>query len=261
MGASAAYQLARLVREQGMSLEVTLLERGRENSPTGSSAGESRISRKTSFENTEVIPAMTVRSNAVLHALGAVEPSRTVILGNNPRYIDQAVRAAVSSGVRHAPATALRKSLSYVRIEGLTGLVEAPMDASGDGAGIINPRLAVQRLLENVAGAGVTARFDTAVHSLRERRDGKVEVTLVGGETLLADKVIAASGVWNDRLVGAASPASLHTKAKVLKVFWFKVPRRDRVRGLPEFHLQGQRRCRVRRPAPTVCDGAPGLRF
>ena len=38
--------------------------------------------------------------------------------------------------------------------------------------------------------------------------------------------------MWNDRLIGAASAASMHTKAKVLKVFWFKV--RDDF-GLDEF--------------------------
>ncbi len=245
MGASAAYQLARAIREENAPVEVTLLERGRENSPAGSSAGESRISRKTSFENAEVIPAMTVRSNAVLHALGAVEPSQTVILGNNPRYIDGALKTAASSGVRHAPVADLRKSLSYVRTKGLTGLVEAPMDASGDGAGVINPRLAVRRLLERATESGVTVRHDTAVGSLTERGDGRVEVALADGDRLLADRVIAASGVWNDRLIGAATPASLHTKPKVLKVFWFKV--RDeaafahfpnfifKIKGGPEF--------------------------
>ena len=235
MGASAAYELARLIREEDAPVQVTLLERGRENSPAGSSAGESRISRKTSYENAEVIPAMTVRSNAVLYALGAVEPSRSVILGNNPRYIDGAVRAAVGSGVRHAPVADGSKSLADVRTEGLAGVVEAPMNASGDGAGIINPRLAVRRLLERAAESGVVVRHDTAVGSLRERGDGRVEVALDGGDTLLADGVIAASGVWNDRLIGAAVPASLHTKAKVLKVFWFKVRDEAAFADFPNF--------------------------
>ena len=157
-----------------------------------------------------------------IYELEAVEPSRTVILRNNPRYIDQAGKAAASSGVRQAPVSDLHKSLSYLNTAGLTGLVEARMDLSGDGAGIINPRLAVQRLLESAAQTGVTVRFDVAVRSLHERADGKIEIALNGGETLLADKVITASGVWNDRFIGAATPASLDTKAKVLKGFWFK---------------------------------------
>ena len=223
MGASAADRLPLLAREIGGDVQVTILERGREDAPAGSSAGESRISRKTSFENADVIPAMTVRSNAALYALGAVEPSRTVILGNNPRYIDGALRAAASCGVAHAPISDLAKSVSYVNTDGLRGLVEAPMDASGNGSGIINPRVAVRARLPRAAGNGVTVRFGAAVRSLTERGDGTIEFALDSGETLAADKVIAASGVWNDPLVGTASPASLHTKAKVLKVFWFKL--------------------------------------
>ncbi len=222
MGASAADRLLRLARESGESVQVTVLERGRADAPGGSSAGESRISRKTSFENSEVLPAMTVRSNAVLYELGAVEPSRTVILGNNPRYIDQALRAAAGCGVTHTPVADLAKSFAYVQADGLRGLVEAPMDASGDGSGIINPRVAIRKLLARAMENGAVVRFETAVRSLAER-DGGVELALDGDETLRADAVIAASGVWNDPLIGAASPAALHTKAKVLKVFWFKL--------------------------------------
>ena len=176
MGASAAYRLPQLAREDDTEVQVTVLERGAENRSTGSSAGESRITRKTSFENAEVIPAMTVRSNAVLHALGAVEPSRTVILGNNPRYIEQAARAAVGSQVSHAQVADLAGSMPYVNTTGLDGLVEAPLDAAGDGAGIINPRLAIRGLLAGAAGSQATVRFGTAVHSLSERRDGKIEI-------------------------------------------------------------------------------------
>ena len=82
---------------------------------------------------------------------------------------------------------------------------------------------------------GLAVRFDTTVRSLRERRDGKVEVAFDGGQGLLADKVVAAGSVWNDRLVGAASPASLGTKAKVLKVFWFKVRDEGAFADLPNF--------------------------
>ncbi len=235
MGASAADQLLRLAREAGRAVRVTVLERGAENSLAGSSAGESRISRKTSFENAEVIPAMTVRSNAALHALGAVDPSRTVILGNNPRYIDSAMKVAASCGAAHAPLSDLSKSVAYVNTDGLRGLVEAPMDASGDGSGIINPRAAVQVLLDRAGGNGAAVRFNAVVRSLTERGDGTVELALEGGETLLADVVIAASGVWNDPLIGAASPASLHTKAKVLKVFWFKLKEGIELGDFPNF--------------------------
>ena len=234
MGASAAYGLSRLVREAGRDVRVTVLERGRADTLLGSSAGESRISRKTSFENAETIPAMTVRSNATLHALGAVEPSRTVILGNNPRYIDGAMRAAASCAVVHAPISDLAKSLAYVNTGGLRGLVEAPMDASGDGSGIINPRVAVRALLAQAAEDGVTVRFGASVRSLVER-GGAVELTLDGGEKFTADAVIAASGVWNDPLVGAASAAALGTKAKVLKVFWFRFKDGVEAGDLPNF--------------------------
>ena len=169
MGAAAADRLSALARESGAAVQVTVLERGRENAPTGSSAGETRISRKTSFENADVIPAMTVRSNAALYELGAVEPSRTVILGNNPRYIDGAIQAAASCGVAHAPVADLAKSVSYVNTDGLRGLVEAPMDASGDGSGIINPRVAIRKLLARAAENGVDVRHGTAVRALVER--------------------------------------------------------------------------------------------
>ncbi len=235
MGAAAADRLSALARESGAAVQVTVLERGQENAPTGSSAGETRISRKTSFENADVIPAMTVRSNAALYELGAVEPSRTVILGNNPRYIDGAIQAAASCRVAHAPVADLAKSVSYVNTDGLRGLVEAPMDASGDGSGIINPRVAIQKLLARAAANGVEVRHGTAVRALVERGDGTVELTLDRGETLLADKVIAASGVWNDPLAGAASPTSLHTKAKVLKVFWFKLQAGIELGDFPNF--------------------------
>ena len=235
MGAAAADWLPRLACETGRAVQVTVLERGKEDAPAGSSAGETRISRKTSFENAEVIPAMTVRSNAALYSLGAVEPSRTVILGNNPRYIDLAMQAATSCGAAHAPLSDLSKSVAYVNTDGLRGLVEAPMDASGDGSGIINPRAAVRALLARAAGNGVTVRFGTAVRSLTEHGDGSIELKLDGGETLLADAVIAASGVWNDPLVGAASPASRHTKAKVLKVFWFKLKDGIELGDFPNF--------------------------
>ena len=110
MGASAAFQLSRRLREEGAPVEVTVLERSRENSPTGSSAGEARISRKTSFENAGVIPAMTVRANAVLHELGAVEPSRTVILGNNPATSTRRARRrrVPACGTRRCPICANR---------------------------------------------------------------------------------------------------------------------------------------------------------
>ena len=81
----------------------------------------------------------------------------------------------------------------------------------------------------------MTVRFEAAVRSLRERPDNRIELTLDHGETLVVDKVIAASGVWNDPLIGAATPASLHTKAKVLKVFWFKARDEGVFDDLPNF--------------------------
>ena len=234
MGAAAAYHLSLLAREGSAKIQVTVLERGRKDQLTGSSAGESRISRKTSFENADVIPPMTVCSNAVLYALGAVESCRTVIVGNNPRYIDQAMKAAESSQVAHVPLADLAESVPYVNTAGLSGLVEAPMDASGDGAGIINPRLAVRRLLEKAEANHVTMRYETAVRSVVEH-DGKVELTLDGGEILLADRVIAASGVWNDPFIGAATSGALLTKAKVLKVFWFKLKEEFDLGDFPNF--------------------------
>lgn len=235
MGASAAYRLSRLAREEDAKVQITVLERGQKDHLTGSSAGESRISRKTSFENAEVIPGMTVRSNAVLHELGAVEPCRTVILGNNPRYIDQAMLAAECSRVACAPLADLRESVPYVNTAGLSGLVEAPMDSSGEGAGVINPRLAVRRLLEETETNHATVRYETSVRSVVEQVSGRVELTLDSGEIVCADRVIAASGVWNDPFVGEATTASMHTKAKVLKVFWFKLKENCDLGDFPNF--------------------------
>ncbi len=261
MGAAAADRLPALARESGVPVQVTILERGAENAPAGSSAGESRISRKTSFEDAEVIPGMTVRSNAALYALGAVEPARTVILGNNPRYIDGALRAAVGCQVAHAPLDDLAKSVAYVNTDGLRGLVEAPMDEGGDGSGIINPRVAIRALLARAAANGVTVRYGTGVRSLVERGDGTVELALDSGETLCADRVIAASGVWNDPLVGAASPASLHTRAKVLKVFWFKLKDGSEPGDFPNFIFKVKGGAEFAAAHPGFAAAHPGYDF
>ena len=60
---------------------------------------------------------------------------------------------------------------------------------------------------------------------------------------IIADKVISAAGVWNDPLIGAASPGSLYTRPKVLKVFWFKLSKQANPTDFPNliFKIKGGR--------------------
>lgn len=235
MGAAAAYRLSLIVQAECANVHITLLERGEKDFSTGSSAGETRITRKTSFENSDVIPEMTMWSNSVLYQLGAIEPSQTVILGNNPRYINQAITAAVNSQVIHTPLAQAALSIPYIHTKGLDGIIEAQMDEDGNGSGIINPRVAIRQMLQKAEQSGVALKFQTIVDSIVENSDGRIDVHLKSGETIRADKVIAAASVWNDNLVGAPTPASLYTKAKVLKVFWFKFREETNLKEFPNF--------------------------
>ena len=204
---------------------------------------------------------MTVRSNAALYALGAVEPSRTVILGNNPRYIDGAIRAAASCGVAHAPVADLAKSVSYVNTDGLRG-------AGGSTDGRFRRRLGHHQSARGDpeaarprGGNGVAVRLRHGGAVADRAGDGTVELVLDDGEMLLADRVIAASGVWNDPLVGAASPASLHTKAKVLKVFWFKLKDGIELGDFPNFIFKIKGGEEFAAAHPRFATRASGLRF
>ena len=129
MGASTAYQL---IPSWPVRADMERTGDGagtweRENLPTGSSAGESRITRKTSFENAEVIPAMTVRSNAALYETGrggtVPGPSSW---GTTRATSTRRSRRRPVRHVSHAPVADLAKSVSYVNTEGLTWVGGGP---------------------------------------------------------------------------------------------------------------------------------------
>ena len=201
-------------------------------------------------------------SNATLLSLGAVRPVLTVLVGNNPRYLASAVTAARAS---KAPYSYLddksRRQIPYVNTDGFEGIFESAMDEYGNGAGTINPALAIQRMLEKAEHNGVVVRFGAAVSSVRERSQEKGLVTLECGETLVADKVISAAGVWNDRFLGNASSASLHTKSKVLKSVLVQSGKRNQVGRLSQSDLQDQRGTRIRRHSPQFRNETCELRF
>ena len=223
-GAAAAFQLSELLKAGSMAASITLLERGKRGQPTGSSAGITRITRKASFENPHVIPGMVELSNAILLELGAVTPIETVLVGNNPRYLDNAVAAATLSNARfsHLDEPSLQR-YPYLNMDGLSGVVEDAMDEHGNGAGTLDPTLAISRMLEKAVANGAVVRFDTEVSSITEDAQGVVRLKTTDGEIIEADRVITAAGVWSDRLIGRSSAGSLYTKPKVLKVFWFKL--------------------------------------
>jgi len=197
-GSAAAYHLA------GRGVRVLGLDRYHPPHDLGSSHGESRVIRETSFEHPLYVPlARRAYENwrrleaesgePLLHVAGVlfVGPEEGAIVGGT-------LKSARDYGVTHEllDATELaRRFPDQRRLEGAAGVFEP-------GGGWLDPERSVAACLRLASDRGVTLQFEEPV--VRWDRDGDGIVVTTARDHYRARRLLLAAGPWMPELLGDA---------------------------------------------------------
>jgi sarcosine oxidase len=170
----------------------------------GSSHGESRVTRRSNFENPGYAP-LIARAMDLWRDLEAApgdlyEPAGVLEAGPaGSAYLDQTRLAAAAGGVEMA-------ALTPAEVRGRFPAIRLPAHWQGlfqpDG-GYLRADRAIQRYLERAAGSEL--RLGTRVVSV-EQRGETVEVVTAAGETVQAGAAIVTAGAWIGDLVPELAP-------------------------------------------------------
>jgi sarcosine oxidase len=197
MGSAAAYSLA--ARGQ----RVLGIEQFTPAHSLGSSHGGTRIVRKAYFEKPDYVPLL-IRAYQLWDELSAAAGTQ-LFTRCGALMIGRADSAVVSGAL----ASARRWSLPHEVLDPAGLRAKYPQFALPadqlavfeSDAGFVRPEAAVLANLELAADAGAELRFETVVEKVEVEPDG-VRV-LVGGERVLAPRVVMATGAWAGRLAGS----------------------------------------------------------
>ena len=220
MGAAALYQLARRgVRAVGV-------DRYDPPHTLGSSHGETRITRCAVGEGEELVP-LVLRSHEIWRELEAetgevlleacgflMMAPRGVRAGHHGKkdYLRRTVAAANRHGIAHETldSAALARRLPAFAVSEEEGYYEP-------GGGFVHPERCIKAQLNRARALGATVRTGTTVTRMQPAGNG-VRVEL-DDETLVADRVVVATGAWAADLLGPAFVPLLMPRRQVLH--WF----------------------------------------
>ena len=219
MGAATAWQLA----ERGE--EVVLVERDVPASAQGSSHGSARIFRYAYADPFYV--RLVVRSEPLWAQLEAAS-GRTLIdrVGglDSGRDPERLARVLAALGVDHELLSPGRARAAWPGIA-----VDAPV-LHQPGAGVLDPRAAVEAMVELAVAAGAQLRTHWPVTAVTRSGAG-FTVDGPGGERLDAARVVVAAGAWlPDLMRGLPLPHAFRAALPELTVrqeYAFHFPYRD----------------------------------
>ncbi len=225
MGASAAYHLAIITKENNQPVDITVLEHSSEGVQRGGSAGNSRITRLNTRDVPPMCFEMIIESNKVAQRLGCARAVNALTIGNWPEKLDPAIESAQQQKkLRHEILDAARIKTKYpfINSAGFKAVDEEAMTSQGDGAGIFDPHMLIQKLLEEAKKLGVKVRYSTPVSSITEENGGVI-TELTSGEKIIFDKAVLAAGVWNPRMMGPHHPVGKKLTTTAEPLYLFKV--------------------------------------
>lgn len=245
IGAAAVAHLAR------RGARVVGIERHARGHALGASSGESRIIRKAYFENPAYVPLLerayelwreleNETGHSLLDFTGMLmtgEPQREGIAGTlrSARQYGLPLEVYEAADIRRRfPGTTPRA--------GEIGLLERQ-------AGIVFPERALAAHLEVAAAHGAELLFETPLTAW-DVREGAARLTLAGGATVEAKRVVFAPGMWAPQLLrDLALPLRVQRNVQI----WFApAVRHFELDAFPAFFLE-----RSELPAPLY--GFPAI--
>ena len=230
MGSAVAYQCAR----RGMS--VVGFDRFDPPHAKGSSHGDTRITRLAVGEGEDYVP-FVMASHRIWRELEAstgrsllTQCGALIIAANGGRnshhgktdFVGRTCRVAERYGIAHERFDCDALSRRFPYLTGLRGDEVAYFEHEG---GFVRPEACIDAQLSEARRLGAVTRVHTEVVSVGSGREDIGIVTLAGGETITASKVVVAAGGWTSLLLGTAMPGLLSVSRQVLH--WFETEGED----------------------------------
>ena len=217
MGSAALYQLSK------SGLNVIGIDKYTPPHTFGSSFGESRVTRQAIGEGLAYTP-LVMRANEIWTELeqrsGEKLLERCGMLlaaHKEQRFLQNTLKAAEEFSVKHELLTGEEVERRFPAIKA------ADKDHTfyyEPESGYLRPEKCIKVQLKLAQENGAKILLNTTVTKISETSDG-VEIALQNGETILADKVIVASGPW----MKAMLPDDLGDilKTYLQTQYWFEV--------------------------------------
>lgn len=217
MGSATLYQLSKL------DLNVIGIDKYAPPHTLGSSFGESRVTRQAIGEGTIYTP-LVQRANEIWEELEQLSGEELfnhcgmLLAGHEEhRFMQNTLQAAKEFSIEHELLTAdeVERRFPALKVAGKDHIFYYE-----PGSGYLKPEKCVEVQLKLAKQNGAETLLNTTIKAINESAEG-VELTLENDETIIADKVIVASGPWIKEMLSDSLGSILKTYLQTQ--YWFEV--------------------------------------